>query len=251
MKFSIFTGTIFHQRVIGKNHQFKYQFFSGYYKDIYDFKLSQMSSARFSNIFSLDLRDAGSKQSIKFIDEFLHLRKYNRKRLRLDLLKKPNFAFFRAFNPVCFWYLFHEDNLIALIADVTNTFGEKQIYLIDNEGEIIDSSNTYKVSKKMYVSPFAKKSGTYEFKISHNPNRTIIKEYNDDDQLEINTVLKGSIKNVKGPKKGYFYSQIILSTLLVIARIHLHAFFIWMKGNQAFSHEGNGYVESDHKKLDN
>ena len=35
-----------------------------------------------------------------------------------------------------------------------------------------------------------------------------------------------------------------------LARIHLQALFIWRKGNQAHSHNGNGYAESNYKKLD-
>ena len=44
--------------------------------------------------------------------------------------------------------------------------------------------------------------------------------------------------------------RIIKSTLLVVARIQLQALFIWRKGNQAYSHNGNGYAESNYKKLD-
>ena len=50
----------------------------------------------------------------------------------------------------------------------------------------------------MYVSPFAKKSGIYKFKISDQPNQTIIKEFNDDEVLEINTALNGSIHKFVG-----------------------------------------------------
>ena len=50
----------------------------------------------------------------------------------------------------------------------------------------------------MYVSPFAKKSGIYKFKISDQPNQTIIKEFNDDEVLEINTALNGSIHEFVG-----------------------------------------------------
>ena len=250
MQFNIYVGSIFHQRVFGQKHQFKYKFFSGYFNDVYSFKDKQFNTQRFSSIFSLDFQDDGAQKTIKAIKFFVDKHQIDSQNLKLDLLKKPNFIFIKAFNPVCFWYLKNQDNVLAFIADVTNTFGERQIYFIDNEGKDIDSENLYTATKKMYVSPFAKRSGIYKFKISNQPNQTVIKEFNDNKVLEINTALKGSIKKFYGFKKGYFYFRIIISTLLVVARIHLHALFIWRKGNQAYSHNGNGYAESNYKKLD-
>ena len=250
MKFNTYVGSIFHQRVFGKKHQFKYKFFSGYFNDVYSFKEKQFCTKKFSRIFSLDFEDDGTQQTIKAIKAFIHKNQIDAQNLKLDLLKKPNAIFIKAFNPVCFWYLKKQDRVLAFIADVTNTFGERQIYFIDNSGKYINSDIFYTATKKMYVSPFAKRSGVYKFKILDRPNQTIIKEFNDDQVLEINTVLKGSIHKYKGMKKGYFYLRIIISTLLVVARIHLHALFIWRKGNQAYSHNGNGYAESNYKKLD-
>jgi DUF1365 family protein len=250
MQFNIYVGSIFHQRVFGKKHQFKYKFFSGYFKDVYNFKDNQFSTKKFSRIFSLDFEDDGTQATIKAIKSFIDKHQIDTHDLNLDLLRKPNSIFIKAFNPVCFWYLKKQDEVLGFIADVTNTFGEKQIYFIDNVGKGINSDIFYQSVKKMYVSPFAKKSGTYKFKISDRPNKTIIKEFNDDEVLEINTVLKGSTHRYKGMKKAYFYFRIIISTLLVVVRIHLHALFIWQKGNQAYSHNGNGYAESNYKKLD-
>jgi len=250
MQIKIYIGSIFHQRVFGKKHQFKYNFFSCYFNDVYRFNKDKFFLKKFSKIFSLDFDDDGTKETIKAIKIFLDKHRIDINELKLDLLKKPNSIFVKAFNPVCFWYLKRQGKLLAFIADVTNTFGDRQIYFIDNKGKEIDSDLFYKATKKMYVSPFAKKSGIYKFKISDQPNQTVIKEFNDDEELEINTVLKGSIHEFVGIKKAYFYYRIIISTLLVVARIHLHALFLWQKGNQAHSHNGNGYAESNHKKLD-
>ena len=250
MEFNIYVGSIFHQRVLGKKHQFKYKFFSGYFDNVYSFKDKKFFSTKFSKIFSLDFDDDGTKETIKAIKTFIDKNQIDSEDLKLDLLKKPNSIFVEAFNPVCFWYLKKQGNVLAFIADVTNTFGERQIYFIDNAGREINSEIFYKAIKKMYVSPFAKKSGIYKFKISDQPNQTIIKEFNDDGVLEINTILKGAIHKINGMKKSYFYFRIIISTLFVVARIHLQALFIWQKGNQAHSHNGNGYAESNYKKLD-
>ena len=150
MEFNIYVGSIFHQRVIGKKHQFKYKFFSGYFNDVYSFKDAKFFSTKFSKIFSLDFDDDGTKETIKAIKIFIDKNQIDSKDLKLDLLKKPNSIFVKAFNPVCFWYLKKQGNVLAFIADVTNTFGERQIYFIENAGSEINSEIFYKAIKKMY-----------------------------------------------------------------------------------------------------
>ena len=87
----------------------------------------------------MDFDDDGTKETIKAIKIFLDKHRIDINELKLDLLKKPNSIFVEAFNPVCFWYLKKQGNVLAFIADVTNTFGDRQIYFIDNEGKEIDS----------------------------------------------------------------------------------------------------------------
>ena len=90
MKFNTYVGNIFHQRVFGKKHQFKYRFFSGYFNDVYSFKEKQFCTKKFSRIFSLDFEDDGTQQTIKAIKDFIHKNQIDAQNLKLDLLKKPN-----------------------------------------------------------------------------------------------------------------------------------------------------------------
>ena len=70
MQFSIYVGSIFHQRVFGEKHQFRYKFFSAYFNDVYNFKESEFVTKKFSKIFSLDFDDDGTKETIKAIKIF-------------------------------------------------------------------------------------------------------------------------------------------------------------------------------------
>ena len=72
MQIKIYIGSIFHQRVFGKKHQFKYKFFSGYFNDVYSFKEKQFRTKKFSRIFSLDFEDDGTQQTIIAIKAFIH-----------------------------------------------------------------------------------------------------------------------------------------------------------------------------------
>ena len=92
MQFNIYVGSIFHQRVFGQKHQFKYKFFSGYFNDVYSFKDKQFNTQRFSSIFSLDFQDDGAQKTIKAIKFFVDKHQIDIQNLKLDLLKKPNFC---------------------------------------------------------------------------------------------------------------------------------------------------------------
>ena len=79
--------------------------------------------------------------------------------ISLDLLKTPNLFLKRSFNPVCFWFLRKNGKTISYIAEVTNTFKEKQVYYIQNQGKEIENNLWLEADKRMYVSPFADKIG--------------------------------------------------------------------------------------------
>ena len=69
------------------------------------------------------------------------------------------------FNPVSFYYCFSEDaNLLCIVAEVNNTFGERHVYLPD---KIDKDDYTFPVRfttpKEFHVSPFNDISGIYEF----------------------------------------------------------------------------------------
>ena len=56
--------------------------------------------------------------------------------------------------------------------------------------------------KKMYVSPFAKKSGIYKFKISNQPYQTVIKEINDNMGFRNKYCLKRIYQKISWHEEG-------------------------------------------------
>ena len=78
-----------------------------------------------------------------------------RSRGRLMLLAQPRFLG-HVFNPVSFW-LAHdeEENLVAVIAEVSNTFGDRHSYLCrKSDNSPIGASDRLQATKIFYVSPF-------------------------------------------------------------------------------------------------
>jgi DUF1365 family protein len=67
------------------------------------------------------------------------------------------------FNPVSFWLLWRKGRLVAAIAEVNNTFGERHSYLCRLEAA---ASAPVEVAKVFHVSPFQDLAGGYRFRFS-------------------------------------------------------------------------------------
>src|SRR5207244_4652865 len=58
------------------------------------------------------------------------------------------------FNPVSFFYCYRGDELACIVAEVSNTFGEKLPYLLSPSNQVADRRLSYAHDKKLHVSPF-------------------------------------------------------------------------------------------------
>ena len=86
---------------------------------------------------------------------------------RVVLVTVPRFLGY-VFNPVSFYYAYGPaGGLIAALAEVNNTFGEKHLYLLDAPQPAPDGFEArYTVPKDFHVSPFYDRRGDYDFKFS-------------------------------------------------------------------------------------
>ncbi|WP_170789585.1 DUF1365 domain-containing protein [Ruegeria lacuscaerulensis] len=90
----------------------------------------------------------------------------------LTLLTQPR-VLGHVFNPVSFWFCFDEDDqLYAVVAEVTNTFGTRHSYLCHNPNFApIQPSDRIVADKLMHVSPFQKIEGSYTFRFDYRPDK--------------------------------------------------------------------------------
>jgi DUF1365 family protein len=136
------------------------------------------------------------------------------------------------FNPVSFWLCIDQkDNLLSVLAEVNNTFGERHVYLCFNENlKAIEPGEFFSHKKVFHVSPFCKIEGEYEFQFSINKNYTNINiDYYKDQKPLITTLIKGKniLLNDRNLLKNFFTYSV--SVIKVIFLIHYHAFWLWMK----------------------
>ncbi|QPM91656.1 DUF1365 domain-containing protein [Pseudooceanicola algae] len=107
------------------------------------------------------------------------------------LLTQP--AFFGAlFNPVSFWLVFRGEALIAAIAEVNNTFGDRHSYLCAHPGFMpIDAQDDLRARKVFHVSPFRQISGDYRFRFSIGLDRIAILIAHEDGSEGLHATLTG------------------------------------------------------------
>ena len=237
-----FDGEVVHSRCFPKKHTFHYQYKSIYSKDIYCFlkkKFNYLSIFPLRYNFSEKIID---DEIINWFSNFIRLKSFDKNEINIDLLKIPNILG-ETFNPVCFWMLKYKGQLKAFIAEVTNTFKEKKFYQIHNYGENIGSKQWISVNKSMYVSPFSAKTGLYKFNINLNPVVIKIHEFDNEDQLEIVTQLKGDLRMLSKKNLWIYSIRLLYNSLWVLPKIHLQALKLWFKKLKVFPHKGNGYAE--------
>ena len=90
---------------------------------------------------------------------------------RIDLLAQPRLLG-HVFNPVSFWLCHDDDGVLrAVIAEVTNTFGDRHSYLCAHPDlREISKDETLQAQKLMHVSPFQPIEGGYTFRFAISPD---------------------------------------------------------------------------------
>ncbi len=148
----------------------------------------------------------------------------------IELLAQPK-MFGHVFNPVSFWLCWRKDNaLIAVIAEVTNTFGDRHSYLVSHtDYRSIGPDDRMHAKKILYVSPFQPVEGDYEFRFDINEDRIgIWIDYSQGDG--------GLVATLTGKRRALNNRSILAAALRrpfgsrrVLALIHWQALKLWLK----------------------
>jgi DUF1365 family protein len=150
---------------------------------------------------------------------------------RIELLAQPR-VLGHVFNPVSFWLIYdNADELRAVIAEVTNTYGDRHSYLCRNEDfRRITPQDTISAEKILHVSPFQPVEGGYTFRFDIDSNRIGIWI----DYIAGNGGLLATLTGHRMP----LTNRAIVSMLLrrpfgsrrVLGLIHWQALKLWWKG---------------------
>ena len=235
IKSSIYNGSVIHKRFKPKKHFFKYKVFSllidlSELNELND-NLKFFSLNKF-NLISFYEKDHGHRDGsslLKWVKNNLTRNNISTDNIKVKLLCYPRILGY-VFNPLSIFFIYdRNENLISILYEVKNTFGEQHTYVFKLEGKnkLIQNS----CSKKFHVSPFIEMDCDYFFKIL-NPGDTlsvIIDQYDQEGKI-LFASQDGERCNLTSKNLMKSYLKHPLMTFKIISAIHFEAFKLWIKG---------------------
>ena len=236
-KSAIYSGVVTHRRLNPVGHHLDYRIF---YLMIDLDELDDLAkdipflSVNKRNLVSFFTKDFGDGTSTDLKSHIL--RQVQDHGLSADiasirLLAIPR-LFGYAFNPLSTFYCFDaEDNLIALVYEVSNTFGEKHSYVLPAGPANSKGFMKQTCSKEFYVSPFMPMACRYEFSVLTPGERIAlsIRQFHADKPI-MNASFIGKRRPLTRRALGRALMAFPFNSFKVIAGIHWEALKLWLKG---------------------
>ena len=234
MTSSIYNGTVIHKRFKPKIHFFKYRVFS-LLIDLSELKILDQKISFFSynsfNLISFFDKDHGDRDGsslVEWVKKNLKENKIISENIKIKLLCYPR-IFGYVFNPLSVFYVYDtNEELISILYEVKNTFGEQHTYIFKVENNNLLQHNC---EKKFHVSPFIEMDCNYFFRILKPTEKisVIIDQYQSNEKI--------LYASQDGIRRDFTSSELIrsylkhpLMTFKIIIAIHFEAFKLWTKG---------------------
>jgi hypothetical protein len=166
-------GEVVHQRFSPRPHRLRYRVFQGLF-DIDELptldRLLRLFSHNRTNLFAFhdaDHGDATSGNLRAYVEDVLEQAGTPAHGGRIALLCMPR-IFGHVFNPLSVYYCYAPNgDLIAMLYEVNNTFGQRHSYLIPAKDLIGDDGYIRQsCQKEFYVSPFMDMDMNYKFRLT-------------------------------------------------------------------------------------
>ena len=231
----IYSGNVVHKRFKPKIHFFKYKVFS-LLIDLSELELLDKNLKIFSynkfNIVSFYDRDHGARDgsSIKeWVIDNLKKNNIDNENIQIKLLCYPR-IFGYVFNPLSVFYIYdNNSNLISVLYEVKNTFGEQHTYIFKTD--IDQNLIQHRCKKKFHVSPFIEMDCIYFFRLLRPGKKiSVIIDQNDKDGKILYASQDGVRSEMNNVNFVKSYLKHPLMTFKIILAIHFEAFKLWSKG---------------------
>ena len=231
----IYDGSVIHKRFKPKVHFFKYKVFS-LLIDLSELnelneKLKFFSLNRF-NLISFYEKDHGDRDGsslFNWVKLNLTINNVSTENIKIKLLCYPRILGY-VFNPLSIFFIYDKnENLISILYEVKNTFGEQHTYVFKVEGQNKLIQNN--CPKKFHVSPFIEMDCNYFFRIL-NPEENLSVKIDQYDQGGKILFASQDGKRLDLTTKNLITSYLKhpLMTFKIISAIHFEAFKLWIKG---------------------
>lgn len=166
------SGHTYHKRIGGPDNAFRYGVDYVLTEPERPGRMPTLFSHGARNVMSLRDRDNGGApgkgRGAAWVRDILRERGLTElAEARVLLLTQPR-VFGYLFNPVSFWLIMDADETLrAVIAEVSNTFGDRHSYLCHHDDlRPITRDDVLEAEKIFHVSPFQPVGGTYRFRFA-------------------------------------------------------------------------------------
>ena len=234
MTSAIYNGKVIHKRFKPRLHFFKYKVFSLLIDlselNILDKNISFFSYNRF-NLISFFDKDHGERDGtslIEWVKKNLNENKIDHENIKIKLLCYPRILGY-VFNPLSVFYVYNKkEELISILYEVKNTFGEQHTYIFKVGNDNLLEHNC---EKKFHVSPFIEMNCNYFFRILKPAQRisVIIDQYQLNEKI-LYASQDGIREDFTSLELIKSYLKHPLMTFKIISAIHFEAFKLWTKG---------------------
>lgn len=234
-------GHVYHARTETAENKFRYPIFNIYFSINSVNQLAALFKNRYSNILKLssenylDSQKGNLKEFIQktVSEKFNFNSETDYDSIFLQTIPK---MFGYVFNPVSFWYFFKNKQLVAVLSEVNNTFGERHYYWLEDK-KLNLNNQWLRAEKEFHVSPFFDLEGTYQFKFRFDDNKieAHIQFIGNDEQPRIITWIKGELFHPEDVKLSELIFKYGWMTPLVVVRIHYQALKLYFKKAKFFT----------------
>ncbi|MFD1796782.1 DUF1365 domain-containing protein [Paracoccus aurantiacus] len=151
---------------------------------------------------------------------------------RITLVTMPR-GLLHGFNPVSFWLARDHGGLRAVLAEVSNTFGESHVYLCRHaDNREIRPGDRLRGKKMFHVSPFLPREGHYVFRFDTRPGRfgAWIDWFGQDGNLSLQTSMTGKARALTRTSLRRAAFRHAFQPLRVTGLIHWQAAKLFSRG---------------------
>ena len=225
MRSALYTGTVMHARKTPKENVFRYSVC------FYLLDLDELPELdRRVRLFGWNRRSLASHHDRDHMDVRGYLAEHEIEADRILLLTNLRVLGY-VFNPVSFFYCYRDGELACIVAEVSNTFGERHAYLLSAENRDTNQRRrSYRHDKKLHVSPFFGLDQTYQWWFSAPGERLDVRiDISEDGSRPFFATLTGTRRPLTSRTLARALIRYPLMPLQVTALIHLQAAKLWLK----------------------